>query len=203
MSAWAALVERARLRPGETVLVNGANGTAGRLAVQLAKHLGAGRVIGTACNEAELQELKSFGADLVPFAFDAAHPFGARQYEEALVAEFSHGIDVAACTRQWIGGDRCGATRAAAYRHPLHHQKREDRRNGRNWRSRSSAQIETGYSAPLILGLGFGSASSAAASVDESSAPIVLRIRSSRLITLQAGTIHIVARCSAIRVVAG
>ena len=52
MSAWAALVERARLRPGETVLINGATGTAGRLAVQLAKRLGAGRVIGTARNEA-------------------------------------------------------------------------------------------------------------------------------------------------------
>jgi NADPH:quinone reductase-like Zn-dependent oxidoreductase len=43
MSAWTALVERARLQPEERVLVNGATGTAGRLAVQLAKHLGAGR----------------------------------------------------------------------------------------------------------------------------------------------------------------
>ncbi len=34
MSAWAALVERAHLAPGETVLVNGATGTAGRLAIQ-------------------------------------------------------------------------------------------------------------------------------------------------------------------------
>ena len=37
MSAWAALVERAHLVAGETVLVNGATATAGRLAVQLAK----------------------------------------------------------------------------------------------------------------------------------------------------------------------
>jgi NADPH:quinone reductase-like Zn-dependent oxidoreductase len=59
MSVWAALVERARLRPGETVLINGATGTAGRLAVQLAKHLGAGRVIGTGRNEGELKELAS------------------------------------------------------------------------------------------------------------------------------------------------
>jgi NADPH:quinone reductase-like Zn-dependent oxidoreductase len=34
MSAWTALMERAHLMPGETVLVNGATGTAGRLAVQ-------------------------------------------------------------------------------------------------------------------------------------------------------------------------
>src|ERR1700735_4969389 len=40
MSAWAALVERAHLQPGETVLVNGATGTAGRIAVQRAEFLG-------------------------------------------------------------------------------------------------------------------------------------------------------------------
>ena len=54
MSAWAALIERAHLQPGETVLVNGATGTAGRIAVQLAKYLGASKVIATGRNEAEL-----------------------------------------------------------------------------------------------------------------------------------------------------
>ena len=93
MSAWAALVERARLQPGETVLVNGATGTAGRLAVQLAKHLGAGRVIGTGRNEAELKELAALGAGVViPFALDTS--LGAKNYEDALIAEFSRGIDV-------------------------------------------------------------------------------------------------------------
>jgi NADPH:quinone reductase-like Zn-dependent oxidoreductase len=93
MSAWAALVERAGLQPNETVLVNGATGTAGRLAIQLAKHLGAGRVIGTGRNEAELKELSSLGADIViPFTLGTSP--GARNYEEALIAEFRHGIDV-------------------------------------------------------------------------------------------------------------
>jgi NADPH:quinone reductase-like Zn-dependent oxidoreductase len=41
MSSWLALAWRARLEPGETVLIHGATGVAGRLAVQLAKHLGA------------------------------------------------------------------------------------------------------------------------------------------------------------------
>ena len=45
LSSWAAYTERARLKTGETVLVNGATGTAGRLAVQIARHLGAKKVI--------------------------------------------------------------------------------------------------------------------------------------------------------------
>jgi NADPH:quinone reductase-like Zn-dependent oxidoreductase len=95
MSAWAALVERAHLQPGETVLVNGATGTAGRLAVQLAKHLGAGRVIGSSRNESELQELISLGADaVIPFTLGTLHPLGAKHYEKALISEFAHGIDV-------------------------------------------------------------------------------------------------------------
>jgi len=56
MSSWAAYKERARLRAGETVLVNGATGTAGRLAVQIAAHLGAAKVIATGRN---LDALKS------------------------------------------------------------------------------------------------------------------------------------------------
>jgi NADPH:quinone reductase-like Zn-dependent oxidoreductase len=94
MSAWAALIERARLQSGETVLINGATGTAGRLAVQIAKHLGAGRVVATGRNADELRALASVGAEAVPFALDAAHPLGAEQYEEALIAEFARGIDV-------------------------------------------------------------------------------------------------------------
>jgi NADPH2:quinone reductase len=43
MSSWAALQARAKLKAGETVLVNGATGAAGRLVVQIARYLGAGR----------------------------------------------------------------------------------------------------------------------------------------------------------------
>jgi NADPH:quinone reductase-like Zn-dependent oxidoreductase len=63
MSSWAALVERAKLVAGETVLVNGATGASGRLAVQIAKHLGAKRVIATGRNSAVLAELTTLGAD--------------------------------------------------------------------------------------------------------------------------------------------
>ena len=95
MSAWAALVERAHLQPGETVLVNGATGTAGRLAVQLAQYLGASKVIATGRNENELKEVASLGAGVVlPFALGSLHPHGAKYYEQALTAEFAKGINV-------------------------------------------------------------------------------------------------------------
>lgn len=95
MSAWAALAERAHLAAGETVLVNGATGTAGRLAVQLAKHLGAGKVIATGRNAEELEEVKQLGADVViPFTLGMRHPSGAKDYENALRQVFASGIDV-------------------------------------------------------------------------------------------------------------
>jgi NADPH:quinone reductase-like Zn-dependent oxidoreductase len=95
MSAWAALVERAHLQRGETVLVNGATGTAGRLAVQLAKYLGAGKVIAAGRNEGELQELLSLGADLlIPFNLGTGDPASDKQYEQALIGHFAAGIDV-------------------------------------------------------------------------------------------------------------
>jgi NADPH:quinone reductase-like Zn-dependent oxidoreductase len=95
MSAWASLAERARLKPGETVLVNGATGSAGRIAVRLAKYLGAGKVIAAGRNEGELKEMASLGADeVIPFTLGDVHPFGAKYYEQALIAEFSRGIDI-------------------------------------------------------------------------------------------------------------
>ncbi len=63
ISSWAALTERAELRPGETVLINGATGTAGRLAVQVSKQLGAGKVIATGRNPAALAAVAQLGAD--------------------------------------------------------------------------------------------------------------------------------------------
>ena len=95
MSAWAALVERAALRPGETVLVNGATGSAGRLAVQIAKFLGAGKVIATGRNERELEELRALGADeVIPFALGGLHAGGTKLYERALEEAFAGGVNV-------------------------------------------------------------------------------------------------------------
>jgi NADPH:quinone reductase-like Zn-dependent oxidoreductase len=64
MSSWAALVERAKLSKGETVLINGATGVSGRLAVQIAKYLGAGKVVATGRNVDTLSSLHALGADV-------------------------------------------------------------------------------------------------------------------------------------------
>ena len=95
MSAWAGLVERAHLVRGETVLINGATGTAGRIAVQLAKHLGAAKVIATGRNVEELEAVKQIGADVtIPFSLGLSHISGAQDYEQALRQNFVAGIDV-------------------------------------------------------------------------------------------------------------
>ena len=95
MSAWAALAERAHLKSGETVLINGATGTAGRLAVQIAKFFGAAKVIATARDAHALEEVKSIGADeVIPFNLAPGDSDGAKRYIKALESPFTQGVDV-------------------------------------------------------------------------------------------------------------
>jgi NADPH2:quinone reductase len=63
VSAWLSLKHRAKLVPGETVLILGATGVTGKLAVQIAKILGAGRVIAAGRNPQALSTLPELGAD--------------------------------------------------------------------------------------------------------------------------------------------
>jgi len=63
LSAWGALAWRAKLAVGETVLILGATGVTGKLAVQTAKLLGAGRVVAAGRNEQGLSTLHHLGAD--------------------------------------------------------------------------------------------------------------------------------------------
>ena len=65
MSSWAALTDRAQLQPRETVLINGAAGASGRLAIQIARFMGAGTIIATARNPTCFSALRALGADLV------------------------------------------------------------------------------------------------------------------------------------------
>src|SRR4051812_29289420 len=63
LAAWLALAWRARLREGETVLVLGATGAVGGVAVQAAKALGDGRVVAAALAGEDLDRLAGRGAD--------------------------------------------------------------------------------------------------------------------------------------------
>lgn len=95
MSCFAALVERARFQAGETVLINGATGAAGLVAVQVAKQLGARKVIVTGRNAEQLETLRSLGADVViPFDLRPNNLQGVRHFEQALAATFADGLDV-------------------------------------------------------------------------------------------------------------
>ncbi len=62
ITAWQMLVERAVVRPGETVLVLAAGSGVGTAAIQIAKLLGA-RVIATASTDEKLQRARALGAD--------------------------------------------------------------------------------------------------------------------------------------------
>lgn len=65
LAAWLPLSWRARLAPGETVLVLGATGASGRIAVAAARALGAGRVVAAGRDPAILERLLSSGADAI------------------------------------------------------------------------------------------------------------------------------------------
>jgi NADPH:quinone reductase-like Zn-dependent oxidoreductase len=90
MSSWAALKARAKFAAGESVLILGATGIAGKLSVQIAKRLGARRIVAAGRNPKSLEELKALGADAV---------ISLTQEHDALVSAFrneivEHGVDV-------------------------------------------------------------------------------------------------------------
>jgi NADPH:quinone reductase-like Zn-dependent oxidoreductase len=65
MSAWVALKRRIDFVSGQSVLVLGATGNSGQLAVQVAKQLGAGQVIAAGRDPQRLAACKDLGADTV------------------------------------------------------------------------------------------------------------------------------------------
>jgi NADPH2:quinone reductase len=90
MSSWVALTVRTKFVAGESVLILGATGVAGQLAVQIAKRLGARRVVAAGRNPQALEKLRELGADAT-ISLDQEH--------EALVSAFRRawaeaGVDV-------------------------------------------------------------------------------------------------------------
>ena len=63
LTAWQALVERAKLEKGQKVLIHAGSGGVGTFAIQLAKHLGA--TVATTTSTANVDLVKSLGADVV------------------------------------------------------------------------------------------------------------------------------------------
>ena len=82
VSAWLTLTFRAKLAPGESVLILGATGVTGRLAVRLAKLLGAVRVVAAGRNQQILDAMGQLGADAT-IRLDMP----AKDLEEAFVRE--------------------------------------------------------------------------------------------------------------------
>jgi NADPH2:quinone reductase len=87
LAAWLPLTRHADVSHGQTVLVLGATGVVGHIAVQAAKLLGAGRVVGAGRNPDALQRARELGAD-------ATVQLGGEDDAEALRAEAGDGYDV-------------------------------------------------------------------------------------------------------------
>jgi len=89
MSSWGALSYRAKFTPGQSVLILGATGVAGQLAVQIAKRRGAKRVIACGRNPQSLEKTKTLGADAT-----ISLELPREELFAALSREINAGIDV-------------------------------------------------------------------------------------------------------------
>jgi NADPH-dependent curcumin reductase CurA len=103
LTAYAGLTDIAALKPGETVFVSGAAGAVGSVAGQLAKLLGAGRVIGSAGSAEKVAWLSELG-------FDAAFNYKDGPVREQLKEAAPDGIEVYFDN---VGGDHLEAAIAS------------------------------------------------------------------------------------------
>ncbi|MFD0365257.1 NADP-dependent oxidoreductase [Nocardia sp. GCM10030253] len=88
LTAYAALTDVAPIQPGDTVFISAAAGAVGSVAGQIAKALGAGRVIGSAGGPAKTKLL------LDEFGYDAAIDYRAGDLAGQLATAAPGGIDV-------------------------------------------------------------------------------------------------------------
>ncbi len=95
MSSWMALRKRISFKEGDKVLVLGATGSAGRMAVQIASFLGAGYIAAAGRDRGRLSELTSLGADeIVPLRGEPdaiARALGAAAADEDVVIDYLWG----------------------------------------------------------------------------------------------------------------
>jgi NADPH:quinone reductase-like Zn-dependent oxidoreductase len=90
MSSLVALTARAKFVAGESVLILGATGVAGQLAVQIAKRKGARRVVAAGRNREALEKLSSLGADAV-ISLDQEHDALVTAFRSEIAGE---GVDI-------------------------------------------------------------------------------------------------------------
>jgi NADPH:quinone reductase-like Zn-dependent oxidoreductase len=155
MSSWAALKLRAKFAIGESVLILGATGIAGKLSVQIAKRLGARRIVAAGRHPQSLEELKGLGADAV---------VSLTQEYDALVSAFreeiaGNGADV---VLDYLWGAPAEALLAAIAQKGLKHASARIRfiQVGNSAAPTISLPAATLRSSGLeLLGSGFGSAS--------------------------------------------
>ena len=93
MTVWANVFQRCQLQPGETFLCQGGTSGIGVMAIQMARHIGAGEVLTTAGSDEKCQVARDLGADL-------AINYRAADFAEAVKAR--GGADV---ILDMVGGD--------------------------------------------------------------------------------------------------
>ena len=108
LTAYAGLTEIAEVRQGDVVFVSGAAGAVGSLAGQIARRLGASRVIGSAGGPEKKRRL------LEEFGFDAAIDYKEGGLEDRLAEAAPEGVDVYFDN---VGGDHLRAAIAAMRQH--------------------------------------------------------------------------------------
>ncbi len=108
LTAYAGLTEIAPVREGDVVFVSGAAGAVGSAAGQIARQLGASRVVGSAGGPEKKRRL------LEDFGFDAAIDYREGRLEEQLAEAAPEGIDVYFDN---VGGDHLRAAIAAMRDH--------------------------------------------------------------------------------------
>jgi len=154
MSAWAALAERAHFEHGESVLILGATGSAGHMAVQIAKRLGARRIVAAGRDPQALDTAKVLGADATISLIQDRDALVA-----ALRAEISGGINV---VLDYLWGAPAEATLEAIAQKGLSHAAARIRyvQIGSSAGSEITLPAATLRSSGLeMLGSGFGSVS--------------------------------------------
>jgi NADPH:quinone reductase-like Zn-dependent oxidoreductase len=108
LASWGSLIGRARMKAGESVLINGATGVAGQQAIQVAKYLGARRIVATGREDDKLAALAAIGAD---------ETISLRQSDDALVAAFRAALASTDIVVDYLWGHSAECLLAAAKGH--------------------------------------------------------------------------------------